>query len=104
MQVTGDSVPTMPTDSKLWLDYLLGPQGLVVGLLFILYAAFKDKPFVVSGSMYREMKADRDRWMDAAVTNTRLAQGSVKVTQEAVATVRETTSPPTVRSEWTRGQ
>ena len=95
MQLDGAqaTVPQMPPDVKTWLDYLLGPQGLVVGLLFVLWAAFKDRPFVVSGAMYREMQADRDRWMEAAMTNTRLAQGSVNVTREAVATVRETAVP-----------
>lgn len=79
---------SVPTDAQSILDALLGPTGVLAGLVFFIWAAAKDKPLIVFGWVYRDMEADRNRWRDAATRSTTLAHSGADLAREAVDVVK----------------
>ena len=59
------------------LQLLLGPSGVVVLVLFILYTGMR-KAWVF-GWMYREKEAEVKEWKEAALRGTRVAERALSV-------------------------
>lgn len=66
-------------DSEL-IHLLLGPGGLLVALLIIIYTGIKK--IWVFGWYAREVRADRDEWKEAALRGTRVAERVVTQQEE----------------------
>jgi len=68
------------------LHLLLGPGGLLVALLVIIYTGVRK--IWVFGWYAREVKADRDEWKEAALRGTRVAERVVTQQEEVRRDVR----------------
>lgn len=65
------------------LDWV-NTAGLVGLLLFILWSGVRDKPLWVSGSAFRKMEREKERWERLALRGTDLAEESSKVTKDII--------------------
>lgn len=86
-QAGGDAVPGIP-------GQLLGPLGLLVGALIVVWAVFKPEPLVVPGSQYRALETKYqkseerndelyERLLTAAATNLKTAQATERAVDAA---------------------
>lgn len=74
---------------KQLIDLLLGPGGLLVALLIIIFTGMKG--MWVFGWYVRELRDDRDEWKEAALRGTRVAERVVSVHEKE----RDQREPPT---------
>lgn len=64
------------------VEQLLGPAGLLVFLLFVLFAGWRR--WWVYGSALDEMTKDRDEWKRLALRGTRVVEKTLDVAEKEV--------------------
>ena len=63
------------------INLLLGPLGLTVALLVVLFAGYKG--WWVWGKDYARMEKEKDEWKEAALRGTRVAERAVTIHEAA---------------------
>jgi hypothetical protein len=69
--------------SPAWVNLLLGPGGLLVGLMIVIYTGVRK--MWVFGWMYAEKSKEADRWRDMALRGTSLAATTLRHENETEA-------------------
>lgn len=67
----------VPTQLVTWLDLVIGPRGLVVGLLLVLYGVVKENPWWIPGNIYRRTEQKLDALQAIVTANTVIVARSV---------------------------
>ena len=65
----------MLAEGQQWVDLLLGPGGLLVALLIIIYTGVRR--LWVFGWLYSEKAKEADQWREMALRGTTLAEKAV---------------------------
>lgn len=74
--------PTVPQEVVYWTDLVLGPKGLAVMMILILYGAIKDRPWWVAGHIFRRTEAKLDALQELVTANTVLLARAVSVEEQ----------------------
>lgn len=64
-------------ETESWIDLLLGPAGLLVGLILTVWAFATRR--VIARGIYEEMRDDRDRWRQIALTGLNISEQAVDI-------------------------
>lgn len=67
----------MPPEFSSIVDRLLGPQGMVVLIILILYGVVKETPWWVPGHIYRKKEKELETVHELVMTSTTLMKRSV---------------------------
>ena len=62
--------PPVSTEVVYWTDLILGPKGLAVMMIVILYGVIKDHPWWVPGHIYRRTEQKLDALSELVAANT----------------------------------
>lgn len=60
-----------------WIDVLLGPFGLAIGLIWALVGVLRG--WWVPGKLYKNMEADRDEWKEIALKGIAVGEKAVRL-------------------------
>lgn len=74
--------PPVSSEVVYWTDLVLGPKGLAVMMIVILYGVIKDHPWWVPGHIYRRTEQKLDALSELVAANTVLVARAASVTAE----------------------
>lgn len=78
----------LPDDA--WMQQLLGPYGVLVLLVLMVWSLIKNKPWLVPGHQYRDMLAERDRYREINQRLTDVLMKGTDTTKSAVELAKQT--------------